>query len=181
MNAPFSFWFPTVWTLLGATFTIFSFALSYFVEFVRHDIVAQRVGEIRNLLGPTLDTLPRREQLEALEGDVGALKMALTPHGELIAETLRDGHIELLNELQALVAATREIHLAVTGSMTDSQAPETPALSEILTELRRLTKGEPKIQRGLTPFSFATFRKAQAEDLAAGRIQAPSSPFHELD
>ncbi|KAH7371568.1 hypothetical protein BKA66DRAFT_444025 [Pyrenochaeta sp. MPI-SDFR-AT-0127] len=124
----------------------------------------------------------RPENLEVIKRNVGALRMALTPHGESIAETLRDELRELTTELQALATATRETHEVVSGLMTNSQAPATPVLLEILAELRRLAKGDLKIQRRLEPFSPPIFfGRAQAKVLARERIQATPSPFHELD
>jgi hypothetical protein len=54
-------------------------------------------------------------------------------------------------------------------------------LLKILAELRKMTKGDPKIQRRLLPFSLHLFSKAQAEVLARERIQATPNPFHDLD
>jgi len=176
MNESFKFWFPSIWTLLGAVFTIASFAFSFYVVFVRHDVVATRVEACTTAVKDTCSTLESRlENLEALTRDGEALRTALTPHGELIAQTLRDSLRELRNDVQALDAA-------VTRLMTDPQDPATPVLPEILSELRRPKTGNPKVQRRLAPFSlFNVFEKAHAEGLARERTQATPSPFHELD
>ncbi|KAF1348312.1 hypothetical protein EJ07DRAFT_141768 [Lizonia empirigonia] len=57
----------------------------------------------------------------------------------------------------------------------------TPVLLEILAELRKMTKGDPRIQRGLRLFSLQVFLEAQAIVLARERIQATPNPFLDLD
>lgn len=170
--------------MLGTLFTIFSFLLAAYIAFARSDVVANRLVLILDTLRVIRDQPadPRLRSLEALEMDVRALRMALDPHGEHVAETLCDSVRGLRTDLQALTAATREAHGLDTGSMTDSQAPATPVLLEILAEIRKLKKGDLKIQKRPPPFSlFNFFRRAPAEDLARERIQANPSPFHELD
>lgn len=153
MDASFSFWFPAVWTLLGALFTIFSFVLAFYLAFGRRDLIAPQLNEIVVVLRTLRN---RSASLRVVQRDVGALTMAVTPHGESIAETL--GALrELTTDLQALASIARETCGAVTGLMTDPQAPATPVLLEILAELRKMTKGDPKIQRRLPPFSLHLF------------------------
>ncbi|KAH8714857.1 hypothetical protein GQ44DRAFT_625050 [Phaeosphaeriaceae sp. PMI808] len=84
----------------------------------------------------------------------------------------------LLGVLFSIFAFSLTLFLA---STTDSQAPATPVLLEILAELRKMTKGDPKIQRGLRPFSLQVFLEAQAKVLARERIQATPNPFLDLD
>lgn len=181
IGASFSFRFPE---MLGALFTIFSFALAAYIAFARSDIVADRLRLILDGVNAIVER-PVDQRLsspEALNMDVRALRMAQAPHGEPDAETPCDILRGLRIDLRALAAATRETYEADTGSMADSRAPATPVLLEILAEIRRLKKGGLKIQRGLPPFSlFNSFERALAEDLARERVQATPSPFHELD
>ncbi|KAF2241040.1 hypothetical protein BU26DRAFT_186423 [Trematosphaeria pertusa] len=171
MDASFAFWFPTVWTMFGAIFTILSFAFSFYVAVVRYDPSVDRLRWMHE----------RLEKIYLRLGSLEALMMAFTPHGGSTAETLRDALRGLTTELQASAAATHETHAVLTRLTTDSQEP-TPVLLEILAEPRQLRKGDLKIQRRLPAFSLSNFvRGAHAEGLARERIQATPSPFHELD
>ncbi|CBX93436.1 predicted protein [Plenodomus lingam JN3] len=62
-----------------------------------------------------------------------------------------------------------------------SVVPAPPVLLEILTELRKMTKGHPKIHRRLEPFSLKDFLKTQAKVLARERTQTTPNPFIGLD
>jgi hypothetical protein len=118
--------------------------------------------------------------LREVQRNVEALTTALTPHRESFAQTLRALQ-ESSTDFQALALIVRETCGAVTGLTTDSWAPATPVLLEILTELRKVTKGGPKIQRRLRPFSLQIYLEAQAKVLARERMQATPNPFHDLD
>jgi hypothetical protein len=177
MNASFPFWFPAVWTLFGALFTIFSLALTAYFALDRRVFNLPVLDDIDGTVR-TKDDHPA--SLREVQRNVEALTTALTPHGESFAQTLRALQ-ELSTDFQALALIVRETCGAVTGLTTDSRAPATPVLLEILTELRKVTKGGPKIQRRLRPFSLQIYLKAQAEVLARERMQATPNPFHDLD
>ena len=183
MDGPFAFWFPAIWTMLGALFTIFSFALSAYIVFVRNDVVPRRLGSICVTLDKLKESVDLRlTSLETLTGDVEALRMALVPHGEPGPEALRVGLRELVIELQVLAAAIRHTHGVDTESMTVSGALAIPRMQEISSELRQSRKGKLKIQKWFKPFSHSDFfEMARAEGLARERIQANPNPFHELD
>ncbi|KAJ4309155.1 hypothetical protein N0V94_009055 [Neodidymelliopsis sp. IMI 364377] len=176
MNESFTSWFLAVWTLLGCLFTIFFFFLTVYITFGRGDSIAP---DVKDILSAVLAIGVEMTGLRVVQSDVEALKMAAGPHGESLAEMLRTLR-ELRTDLQGLVTVSREIFEAVTRLRTDSQ-PATPVLLEILTDLRKVTRGDPKIQRGLRPFSFRVFMDAQAEALARERMQATPNPFHDLD
>jgi hypothetical protein len=176
MDESFTFWSPSGWTLVGVLFTA-SFFLSIYVMFVRHDIVSHQLVNIFELLR-TLCALAAG--LGQVQSDVRALTMAVISHGRSIAETigtLRD----LTTDLLALARTVRESCRDVTGLTTDPQAPATPVLLEILSELRKKPPVQPTIQSRLPPFSLQFFSKVQAEDLARKRMQANPNPFHDLD
>lgn len=177
MDASFKFWFPAVWTLLGCFFTIASLAVSFYVAFGRRNLIVPLLDQIMDALRIIRD---RSASLWVAQRDVEALKMAVTRHEKSTAETLLALR-ELTTDLQALASIARETCGAVTGFKTDPQAPATPVLLEILAELRKMTKVDPKIQRRLPPFSLHLFLKAQAEGLARERIQTTPNPFHDLD
>jgi Fic family protein len=177
MNESFTFWFPAVCTLFGCLFTIFSFFLSSHLAFGRRDLILLKLDVVVEALRAILEHLT---SLRVVRSNVGTSTMAMAPHGESIAETLRALR-GLTTDLQALASLARETHEAATRSATDLQAPATPVLLEILAELRKMTKGDPQIQRGLRPFSLQSLLKAQAEGLAREWIQATSNPFHDLD
>ncbi len=183
MGVSLTFWSPVVWTLLGALFTIVSLALTLYIAVVGRDIYAQRLEEIVEAVERT-DRRSANLRLgnpEAAQRNVGALPQALAPHGRSVAQTLRDGFRGLTIDLRTLTAATHETRDAVTRLVTVAGA-SAPLLPEILAELRRLRRGDLKIQRRLPPFSlFDFFGKARAAALARERIQATPSPFHELD
>ncbi len=121
MNEHFSFWYPNVWTTLGAIFTTLFFPRS------------GRGRHPRLLSPPWRNPLrwDRRDDqataalspLEAMTGDVAALRMALAPPGEPIAEMLRDKLDELMSELQELALAIREVQNEVQGLRREAQVP----------------------------------------------------------
>ncbi len=176
MDAHFAFWFPSIWTLVGAVFFLFSFALALYVTFVRGHALYPSLMTIKSLYESGYWELASLR--EVLTNDPTS-RTVLIPLGESIAQTscaLR----ELTIDLQALANAIRETRERAEASMTDSQEPALPVLLEILAEVRKMSGG-PKIQRGrLPPFSLHLM-KAQAEALARERMQANPKPFPELD
>jgi hypothetical protein len=177
MHESFTFWFPSAWTLVGAIFTIFSFSLAVFLAFGRRDSITPLLHEIMAILRTIRD---ESASLRVVQGDVATLMKAVTAPGQSRAETLRTLR-ELRTDFQVLASEARETCEAVTRLKTDPQAPATPVLLEILAELRKMTKGDPWIQRGLRPFSLQVFLEAQAKVLARERIQATPNPFLDLD
>lgn len=149
MDEHFSFWYPSSWTMIGTVFTIFSFFFTIYVTFVRPDVVATTLKELCHVY----EAIQRNSGYTRLvQTDVDALRMALAPPWESIVEMHRMLQ-RLTIDLQELATATRENRERVDGLTTDSQAPATPVLLEILAEVRKVTLREPKIQRRLPPFS----------------------------
>ncbi|KAH7390851.1 hypothetical protein DE146DRAFT_634712 [Phaeosphaeria sp. MPI-PUGE-AT-0046c] len=177
MYESFTFWFPSVWTLVGALFTVFSFSLAVVLAFGRCDSITPLLHEIVLLLRAIRD---QSASLRVVQSDVAALMKAVTAPGQSRAETLRTLR-ELTIDFQALAKEARETCEAVTRSRTDPQAPAIPVLLEIWAELRKMTKGDPQIQRRLRPFSLQVYLEAQANVLAGERIQATPNPFLDLD
>ena len=134
MDGPFAFWFPAIWTMLGALFTIFSFALSAYIVFVRNDVVPRRLGSICVTLDKLKESVDLRlTSLETLTGDVEALRMALVPHGEPGPEALRVGLRELVIKFQVLAAAIRHTHGVDTESMTVEEGQvEDPEMAQAI-------------------------------------------------
>jgi hypothetical protein len=177
MHESFTLWFPSGWTLVGAFFTIFSFSLAVFLAFGRRDSITPLLHEIMAVLQTIRD---QSASLWVVQGDVAALTKAVTAPGQSCAKTLRT-LCELRTDFQALASEAREACEAVTRLTTDPQAPATPVLLKILAKLRKMTKGDPWIQKGLWPFSLQVFLEAQAKVLARERIQATPNPFLDLD
>ena len=122
MDASSTFWFPAICTLLGCLFPIFSFALAFYLAVARRVLVIPQLDEIICILEVICERLAH---LQVVQRDVEALTMALTPHGESIAEAL-SALRELSTGLLALASTNRETFEAVTGLKTDLQAPATP-------------------------------------------------------
>lgn len=177
MDESFTFWFPSTWTLIGCLFTIFSFAFTVYVTYGRPNLALPPLNQIVHFYEKMCN---QTACLREVQRDFGALRTAVAPPGEPLAQALRTLP-ELTTDLQALASIARETCEAVTRLTIDSQAPATPVLLEILTELRKMTKGGPKIQRRLSPFSLHRFLEAQAEGLARERMQATPNPFLDLD
>jgi hypothetical protein len=177
MHESFTFWFPSAWTLVGAVFIVFSLCFAFFIAFGRRDLVKPVLDKIVVVFRTIRD---QTASLGEVQSDVAALMKAITAPGQSLAETLRTLR-ELRTDLQALAIEARETSEAVTRLRSDPQAPATPVLLEILAELRKMSEGGPKIQRGLRPFSLQVFLEAQAEVLARERIQATPNPFLDLN
>jgi hypothetical protein len=141
MNGRYTFWFPSVCTLMGAIFTAAQFFLQIFFAFVRSDLYLPLLKDIAK------SSRCHRE----VQREVRALRTALTPLGEATAQML-DGHRRLTTDLQALAEATREI-TDIMRSLHEVQAPVAPVLFDILAELRN-TQGGPQIQGRLGAFSL---------------------------
>jgi hypothetical protein len=173
MNDSFAFWFPAAWTIVGAVFTFLSFVLALFVA-TRSDLVVPKLRQVVVAFSKLNTAIVGASRvLETVKDDVGELRTALVPQGEpSIAETLRG----LKTDWQALATALREAQ----GSTTELQAPATPVLLEILSEICQLKKEPWKIQRKVPALSLVSY-KALAEALARERIQAKTNPFPELD
>lgn len=114
MDGLFTFWFPALWTCLGALASIIMLFFVLFPAYGRRTPTFTKLEEIGIALVATGDSLAA---LGAVQRDVEALKMALAPHGESIAEELR------------------VIRQSLIGDNTGSR--DTAVLLEILAELRK--------------------------------------------
>jgi hypothetical protein len=169
MDASFAFWWPSSWTMIGALFTVLSFAALIHTSNVRAPFVSP---ELRSISADV-------ENLRRVRADVESLMMALTPHREQPAETTRALE-EMRTDLRTLVCTACEALDSAERSRKDSQEATSAAL-EILAEARKITRGDPKVQGKLPAFSLRVYLKAQAEALARERTQANPNPFCALD
>lgn len=177
MDANFTFWFPSFWSMFGGLVALCSLLFTLYSAFSGRD----RVVLLLRSIGQAYDAIHYfLGDHRVVLMDVGTLMKTLAPHGELVVEVFRNLP-QLMIDVQTLASIAREAREWFERSRTDPQAPVTPVLLEILAELRKDTHVNPKVQRELPAFSLRDFLKAQAEALARERTQANPNPFHDLD